>query len=166
MLAIFCSHNERTAPNDASTNKTHIRSTTVYSMKQRKRRLLGVTLLVVFVLYSVSLVVATHLPRVPTFVRVPGADKWLHFVAYGCQAMLAMGALYFTNRLGLKNVVYLTIILATFGAIDELTQPIFSRQAELLDWVADCVGVLFGVCLAYLVVHIRGEIKSSQKGRP
>ena len=119
-----------------------------------------------FVLYSVSLVVATHLPRVPTFVRVPGADKWLHFVAYGCQAMLAMGTLYFTNRLGLKNVVYLTIILATFGAIDELTQPIFSRQAELLDWVADCVGVLFGVCLAYLVVHIRGEIKSPKKGRP
>jgi VanZ family protein len=77
-----------------------------------------------------------------------------------------MGALYFTNRLGLKNVVYLTIILATFGAIDELTQPIFSRQAELLDWVADCVGVLFGVCSAYLVVHIRREIKSPQKGRP
>ena len=115
----------------------HIRSTTVDSMKQRKRRLLGVTLPVVFVLYSVSLGVATHLPRVPTFVRVPVADKWLHFVAYGCQATLAMGALYFTNRLGLKNVVYLTIILATFGAIDELTQPIFSRQAELLDWIAN-----------------------------
>ena len=135
-------------------------------MKQRTRQLLGVTLLVVFVLYSLLLVVATHLPRVPTFVRIPGEDKWLHFVAYGCQATLAMSALYFTNLLGLKNVVYLTIILAIFGAIDELTQPIFSRQAELLDWIADCVGVLFGVCSAYLVVHIRGEIKSPQKGRP
>ena len=144
----------------------HIRSTTVDSMKQRTRQLLGVTLLVVFVLYSLLLVVATHLPRVPTFVRIPGADKWLHFVAYGCQATLAMGALYFTNLLGLKNVVYLTIILVLFGAIDELTQPIFSRQAELLDWIADCVGVLFGVCSAYLVVHIRREVKSPQKGRP
>ena len=144
----------------------HIRSTTVDSMKYRMRRLLGVTLFVVFVLYSVFLVVATHLPRVPTFVRVPGADKLLHFIAYGCQAMLAMGALYFTNRLVLKNVIYLTIILTTFGAIDELTQPIFSRQTELLDWVADCVGILFGVCSAQLIVHIRSQIKSHQKGRP
>ena len=143
----------------------HIRSTTVDSMKQQTRTLLGVTLLVVFVLYSVSLIVATHLPRVPTFVR-PGADKWLHFGAYGCQATLAMGTLYFTNRLGLKNVVYLTIILVIFGVFDELTQPIFSRQAELLDWVADCAGVFFGVCSAYLVIHIRGEMKSPKKGSP
>ena len=144
----------------------HIRSTTFDSMKQRTRQLLGFTLFVVFVLYSVSLVVATHLPRVPTVVRVPGADKWLHLVAYECQAILAMGTLYFMNRLILKNVVYLMIMLTIFGAIDELTQPIFSRQAELLDWVTDCAGVCFGVCSAYLVIHIRGEMKSPKKGSP
>ncbi|MEO2042818.1 MAG: VanZ family protein [Pirellulales bacterium] len=133
---------------------------------QSKRRLLVFTLLFVFVLYSVSLVVATHLPRVPQLVRGPGVDKWLHLVAYGCQSILAMSVLYFTNRLVLKNVVLLVAILATFGAIDELTQPMFSRQAELLDWVADCVGIVFGVCSGWLVIQIRQAIKARRKGRP
>ena len=139
--------------------ETHISNMTVDLSIHRKRRLLGITMLFVFVFYSILLVVATHLPRVPTFVRGPGADKWLHFVAYGCQTVLAMSVFHFTNRLVLKNVIFLIVLLATFGAIDELTQPLFSRQAELLDWVADCVGIVFGVCLAWLVVYTRGEIK-------
>lgn len=136
---------------------------TVDKSVHRTRRILGVTLLFVLVLYSVFLVVATHLPRVPTFVRGPSVDKWLHFAAYGCQSVLAVSVLYLTNRLVLKNVIFLIVILATFGAVDELTQPMFSRQAELLDWVADCVGIVFGVCSGWLVVHIRAEIKPTRK---
>ena len=143
--------------------ETRVRNMTVDLSIHRKRRSLGITMLFVFVLYSILLVVATHLPRVPTFVRGPGADKWLHFAAYGCQTALAMSVFHFTNRLVLKNVIVLIILLATFGAIDELTQPLFSRQAELLDWVADCVGIVFGVCLAWLVVYIRGEMKHTRK---
>ena len=143
--------------------ETHIRNMNVDSSVHPKRRLLGIAMLFVFVLYSILLVVATHLPHVPTFVRGPGADKWLHFAAYGCQTVLAMSVFHFTNRLVLKNVIFLVVLLATFGAIDELTQPLFSRQAELLDWVADCAGIVFGVCLAWLVVYIRGEIKYTRK---
>lgn len=143
--------------------ETHIRNMTVDSPIHRKRRLLGITMLFVFVLYSILLVVATHLPRVPAFVRGPGADKWLHFAAYGCQTVLAMSVFHFTNRLVLKNAIFLIVLLVTFGAIDELTQPLFSRQAELWDWVADCAGIVFGVCLAWFVVFIRGEIKHTRK---
>ena len=134
---------------------------TVDSSIHRKRRLLGITCSC-FVLYSILLVVATHLPCA-CICTWAWCNKWLHFAAYGCQTALAMSVFHFTNRLVRKNGIVLIILLATFGAIDELTQPLFSRQAELLDWVADCVGIVFGVCLAWLVVYIRGEMKHTRK---
>jgi VanZ family protein len=111
--------------------------------------MLRIVFIVGFILYSVSLVVATHLPRIPTITRWPGVDKWLHFSAYGCQTVLAMGVLYFTKGLMLKNVALLIVVLTAFGAADELTQPMFHRQAELFDWLAGLCGCglwcVFGV---------------------
>ena len=112
-----------------------------------RNRILGAALLVGFVLYSIVLVFATHLPNVNTVVRVPvpGFDKVLHFAAYGCQATLAIGVLCVTGRASFRNIIILIGALALFGGLDEITQPIFGRQAEFLDWVADCVGIALGV---------------------
>ena len=128
----------------------------------RRQRTLGLAFFVGFALFSMFLLTATHLPRIPTIARGPGVDKWLHFSAYGCQTILAMGVLYCTDRLVLKNVAFLIIVLTTFGAIDELTQPIFHRRAELLDWLADCAGVFFGVCSVWLFASFREEPPSSE----
>ncbi|MGI9448367.1 MAG: VanZ family protein [Pirellulales bacterium] len=127
----------------------------VDSSNHRGRQMLRVVFIVGFILYSVFLVVATHLPRIPTITQWPGVDKWLHFSAYGCQTVLAMGVLYFTKGLVLKNVALLIVVLTAFGAVDELTQPMFHRQAELLDWLADCAGVVFGVCSVWMFYSIR-----------
>ena len=135
--------------------KPETRQPTVGTSNHRRQRVLGFIFLVGFVLFSVFLVTATHLPRIPPIARGPGVDKWLHFSAYGCQTVLAMGVLYFTDRLVLKHVVFLIVVLTTFGAVDELTQPMFYRQAELFDWLADCAGVLFGVCSVWLLASIR-----------
>ena len=123
----------------------------------RRQHVLGFIFLVGFVLFSMFLITATHLPRIPTIARGPGVDKWLHFSAYGCQTILAMGVLYCTDRLVLKNVVFLIVLLTTFGAVDELTQPMFHRQAELFDWLADCAGVIFGMCSVWLFASLRQE---------
>ncbi len=128
----------------------------------RRQRVLGFVFFVGFGLFSMFLVTATHLPHIPTIARGPGVDKWLHFSAYGCQTVLAMGALYFTDRLVLKYVASLIVVLTTFGAVDELTQPMFHRQAELFDWLADCAGVLFGVCLVWLFASLRGKNPMSE----
>ena len=48
-----------------------------------RKRVLGAALLVGFVLYSIALVFATHLPNVNTIVRIHGFDKVLHCAAYG-----------------------------------------------------------------------------------
>ena len=123
----------------------------------RRQRVLGLVFVVGFVLFSMVLLTATHLPRIPTVARGPGVDKWLHFSAYGCQTILAMGVLYCTDRLVLINVAFLIVLLTTFGAVDELTQPMFHRQAELFDWLADCAGVIFGMCSVWLFASLRQE---------
>ena len=117
----------------------------------------AVVFLIGFIGYSLFLVVATHLPQVHTLVRGPGVDKWLHLLAYACQTVLAMGVLYFTNRLRLQIVVFLIIALAAFGAADEITQPMFHRQAEFFDWLANCAGIVLGVCAVYLFVRFRNK---------
>ncbi len=123
----------------------------------RRQRVLGLVFVVGFVIFSMVLLTATHLPRIPTVARGPGVDKWLHFSAYGCQTILAMGVLYCTDRLVLKNVAFLIVLLTTFGAVDELTQPMFHRQAELFDWLADCAGVIIGMCSVWLFASPRQE---------
>ena len=128
----------------------------------QRQHVLGFIFLVGFVLFSMFLITATHLPRITTIARCPGVDKWLHFSAYGCQTVLAMGVLYFSDRLVLKNVAFLIVVLTTFWAVDELTQPMFHRQAELFDWLADCAGVICGVCSVWLFASLRGKKLDSE----
>ena len=54
-------------------------------------------------------------------------------------------------------VLVLIIALAAFGAADEITQPMFHRQAEFFDWLADCAGIVLGVCAVYLFVRSRNK---------
>lgn len=103
--------------------------------------LLGVGL----VLYTGVLIVATHLPSVGGMVRYPGADKVLHVLAYTVLGTLAAAVIGSIRGLSLRNLTALLVVLALFAAADELTQPWFRRQAELGDWLADCVGFSLGV---------------------
>ncbi len=99
------------------------------------------------VIYTLLLVVATHLPKAGGVIRYPGADKLLHFTAYGLQAALAAGVAATAGRLQGGIALLLFGGLAAFGAVDELTQPWFSRQAEVADWCADCLGVGVGIAM-------------------
>jgi VanZ family protein len=37
--------------------------------------------------------------------------------------------------------------MAVFAMLDEITQPMFSRSAEPLDWVYDCIGIVIGIAI-------------------
>ena len=138
--------------------KSNTENTIQDSTTRGRNHVMGATLFVGFVLYSIVLVIATHLPNVTTVVRVPGVDKLLHFGAYGCQATLAMGVLCVAGRASSKSTVLLIIALACFGGVDEITQPVFGRQAEFLDWVADCVGIVLAVWCVWSFSHFTGAI--------
>jgi VanZ family protein len=91
--------------------------------------------------------VGTHLPSVP----MPGvslSDKILHLGAFSILAMclltsweLTTGPLFATHQF------LVALVCAVYGAFDEITQIPVGRSCELLDWLADVVGVAVGVLL-------------------
>jgi VanZ family protein len=77
-----------------------------------------------------------------------GSDKLVHFIAFAALAF----PLANTGRLGLVAVF---IGASAFGGIFELIQPAFNRNADMGDWVADTIGVVFGIGCGLLYRHLR-----------
>lgn len=87
------------------------------------------------------LIPAVEVPKVD----VPLADKWVHFVLFGGQTFLALAALRNPSR---KNI-FLTIALCALGGVlvevlQLMTHAWFHRAFEVMDMVADAVGVVIG----------------------
>jgi len=98
--------------------------------------------------YTVVLVVATHYPKPELFLgKNPPSDKTLHFLAYGTLAVLAAATSAVAGRWSPRQVAGLAVGLAAFAAVDEITQPLFSRALERLDWFYDCIGIALGLAL-------------------
>jgi VanZ family protein len=98
--------------------------------------------------YACVLVFMTHYPKPEELLgRNPPSDKTLHFLAYGVLAGLAAATLATTARGLPRGIARLAAGLAVFGAIDEVTQPLFSRAADPLDWVYDCIGITAGLAI-------------------
>lgn len=96
--------------------------------------------------YAAILVAATHYPKPEQFLGSnPPSDKLLHFVAYAVLGCLAAIAVRARSRLTGKKALALAAGLAVFAMLDELTQPIFGRVAEPLDWVFDLIGLAIGI---------------------
>lgn len=102
--------------------------------------------------YWLLLVVSTHVP--PRFPGLPvhGVDKLAHLGAYAMLAGLAalnlqLAGGYLTRR----HFRWMWIAVVMFGAVDELTQPAFGRDASWLDWLADAVGAALGLAVFALV---------------
>jgi VanZ family protein len=96
--------------------------------------------------YALVLVFATHYPK-PEQLLGPNApgDKTLHFIAYGVLGLLAAATLAAWRGWSVRDGLRLAATLAAFGAIDEMTQPFFSRAADPLDWVYDLIGIACGL---------------------
>jgi VanZ family protein len=107
--------------------------------------------------YTLILVLATHYPRPEEFLGANApSDKALHFMAYGALALLAGGTLALARHWSVARAAGLAGLLAVFAVLDEITQPLFSRDAEPLDWVFDCVGIGIGLAVvAAVVVAVR-----------
>lgn len=103
-----------------------------------------------FWIYAAALVVATHMPRVhPDVIRMAHrvsplqADKTLHLVAYGILGALAGKA--FAGGRPAAAVVRLAVALAGWACLDEISQPVFGRTADVWDWCFDVIGVVLGL---------------------
>jgi VanZ family protein len=103
--------------------------------------------------YVAVLVFATHYPKPEELLGPnPPSDKTLHFLAYGTLAVLAATTCVAAARWSGRSIAWLALGMAAFGAVDEITQPLFGRSAEPLDWVYDCIGSVAGLLLVAVVV--------------
>jgi VanZ family protein len=69
-------------------------------------------------------------------------------------AALAVATWLTVRRTAHRSIAPLAIALASFGAIDEITQPFFRRHADPLDWVYDCIGIGIGIAAVMSVMAL------------
>ena len=73
-----------------------------------------------------------------------GTDKIIHIVAFAALVF----PLAFKRRIGLFT---LFIFASLFGGIIEIVQPSFGRNADIIDWIADSVGVICGMAVRNII---------------
>jgi VanZ like protein len=104
-------------------------------------------LTIVVAAYWLALFVGTHIPRIPTALQMPGADKWQHTAAYAGLAFLLAARSAFGRPVTWKWALAVAGGVILFGAFDELTQIPVGRNAEFYDWIADGLGTAIGIGL-------------------
>lgn len=101
--------------------------------------------------YWISLFCGTHIPRLPLPSHFNLIDKVCHFAAFAVLALLATLACATRRRdagvLDWRTLRNLLLVIAAYGAFDEMTQPLVGRSRELLDWLADVMGALVGTAI-------------------
>ena len=108
--------------------------------------------------YWVALFVGTHIPTVPAGVAEV-SDKLLHYLAYGGLAGLMALDRFVRGRLSTSREAWrvlglLWLILAIYGAVDELLQSPVGRTTDFGDWLADVIGAACGLALFGLVLAV------------
>ncbi len=93
---------------------------------------------VALAVYWLGLTLGTHYPSVRVPDAVSHTDKIVHCASFAGLALLACIALR------VRRVVLAAIVLAAYAAVDESTQQLVGRNSDVLDWIADTVGVVIG----------------------
>lgn len=112
-------------------------------MMHRAKRLTQIAL-AILLLYWLAIFTTTHLPQFSQ--QGQGhLDKVYHFCAYGGLSFLVCLAWNARRRLRLRHFVVVLLVLAAYGAFDELSQIPVGRSCDIDDWYADMLGALAGI---------------------
>ena len=97
--------------------------------------------------------VVTHIPvGVPKGVRIPHADKAIHFGMFflltwiGGKRLVSATGLLAGGALAAWAAVY-----AAYALLDEWLQPLVGRSMTLGDWLADAAGIVAATLLLMLI---------------
>ena len=89
--------------------------------------------------------VATHIPAPALPLDMPAGDKTLHLIGYFVLTVMFVVMLKCYGVAMWRRVVGALVVMAVYGAFDEITQPLFNRGASWGDWLADSVGTVTAV---------------------
>ena len=99
------------------------------------------------VAYWLAIFSGTHYPQAPR-IEIDNSDKILHFSGYFGLAFLLMAWRLTRRAPTFGAVAFVVAVIVTYGALDEITQPLTGRDCDLLDWVADVAGTILGASTA------------------
>jgi len=94
--------------------------------------------------YWAVLFYSTH-TKLPPGMLPGNSDKFVHFTAYGLLGALLMALRASRGSFPWTSIVARWVVLAMYGAFDELTQLLVNRNADIHDWFADVVGAAIGI---------------------
>ncbi len=99
-----------------------------------------------WVLYTLALLTATHWPGLtPPGQEVFRTDLVIHFGMLCVWTCLLFGTQFVGTGRAIGTRLTLTLLVALcYAGFDELTQPLFGRTADWVDFGADAVGALLG----------------------
>ena len=106
-------------------------------LKHKKAQIIAFSILLFL---AVAIAFVTLLPT-GQLRSMHGNDKFFHFFAF---ALMAPPLLFITRT----KVLKVAAVAILYGGAIELIQPILGRNAEVMDLVADIVGVIFAVIVA------------------
>lgn len=113
------------------------------------------TLLLTLVVFILSIIPLHEMPPLP---GVPLTDKWVHFLMYGALSAAAWIDIFRrrdTPWWGWQSWVHAVLFPTAFGALMEVWQEYLTttRNGDLLDWIANVVGVLIAVPVGLLLIR-------------
>lgn len=76
-------------------------------------------------------------------------DKVIHFTEYAILGVLLQGSV---EQRGIKVVLYIMLVGSLFAGVDELWQSMIPKRIpSFYDWIADTLGLLFGLSVSTFV---------------
>lgn len=112
------------------------------------------------ILWALAIFIGSSIPSKDfPDLKIFSYDKLLHFGAFLVLALLTYRALRHQTRfpaLAGSPLLYTIVLVAAYGAIDEVHQSIVpGRTPDLFDFFADTLGAVFAVFLVHLWMRIR-----------
>ena len=119
-----------------------------------------VSLVLIAAIWTVCLI---PIPETPLN-DVPMMDKWTHFVMFGVLSLCIISEYVYRHRKPKGWNVALVGMLLPFamGGMIELAQAYCTggnRSGDIMDWLADGIGVLIGAAIGSLLVYYRARAR-------
>ncbi|REK10876.1 MAG: VanZ family protein [Planctomycetota bacterium] len=107
--------------------------------------------------YWLVLATATHVPQIEPPLGVQPSDKVEHVAAFGLLAVLLALAWSHFTAMTWRSYAAILAVIAVYGAVDEITQPLTRRNADVMDWLADVTGAIAGLAVFAIARRLRAR---------
>ena len=119
-----------------------------------------VSLFLIAAIWTVCLI---PIPETPLN-DVPMMDKWTHFVMFGVLSLCIISEYVYRHRKpkGLSVALVGMLLPFAMGGMIELAQAYCTggnRSGDVMDWLADGIGVLIGAAIGSLLVYYRARAR-------